>query len=167
MANPSSPEVIDHLRTLFAAYHHTVDIDQRGRFYHPNCLQICRPQPSYAAQDAQTIIRFLHEANSNKMNFSSGADGEGFSFRAISEDEFEFATDDITAPAGFTTAELTEKAKREDWVGTRVDLWFPDGSEAGTMLVKVKYWWRKEGDEWVQVLHDIMYMGPPDGTEGQ
>ena len=44
-------------------------------------------------------------------------------------------------------------------------LWFDDGFEKD-ILVKVRYWWRKEGGEWLQILHDIMYMGPRDGTEG-
>ena len=59
----------------------------------------------------------------------------------------------------------------------RVDLWDEGGEEDG-LLVKVQYWWRFEeipeherGDEqamgWRQCLHDIMYLGPKDGTEGE
>ena len=52
----------------------------------------------------------------------------------------------------------------------RVDLW-SDGSvdEHGkreSLLVKVNYWWKKKDGVWLQILHDIVYMGPRDGTEG-
>lgn len=45
----------------------------------------------------------------------------------------------------------------------RVDLW---DSDPKALLVKVQYWWRVEGGEWLQILHDILYIGPRDGTEG-
>jgi hypothetical protein len=61
----------------------------------------------------------------------------------------------------------------------RVDLWDEGGEDEG-LLVKVQYWFRLEetlerqrvmGDDgwmgWKQCLHDITYLGPKDGTEGQ
>lgn len=83
----------------------------------------------------------------------------------IRDDEIEFASDYITNPAGFKASGLKKKAKNERWEGMRIDLWFDDGFNK-CVLVKVKYWWRKEGGEWLQILHDIMYMGPRDGSEG-
>jgi hypothetical protein len=89
----------------------------------------------------------------------------GSTIRPLREDEFEFKSNEIVAPIGFTCLGLKQKAEKEGWVGARVDLWFDVSHDRGA-LVKVKYWWRKEGDEWLQILHDIMYMGPRDGTEG-
>lgn len=54
--------VHDELKRLYAEYRHTADIDAKGRFFSPACIQICRPLPSYAARNRDTIVRYLHEA---------------------------------------------------------------------------------------------------------
>jgi hypothetical protein len=93
-----------------------------------------------------------------------------YTIRALHPTEFEFGTADITKYINFSPEELERKARDEGWVGMRVDLW---DEEEGGMLVKVKYWWReeegedKEGKAWMQCLHDIMHLGPRDGTEGE
>ncbi|KAK3386183.1 hypothetical protein B0H63DRAFT_474321 [Podospora didyma] len=163
-------QIIEHLKARYSAYRKILDIDAKGLFFSPNCMQICGPHPTYAAKDGQTIVRYLHEAAAGGIKQVSDDKPrdqkyEGYTIRAIREDELSFETDEVVAHAGTTTAELKQRAKKEGWVGMRVDLWFGDRRETA-MLVKVKYWWRKEGDEWVQILHDIMYMGPLDGTEG-
>lgn len=161
-------EVTDHIKSRYKAYYHTADPDAKGRFYAADCMQICRPIPSYAARDGATIVRFLQESlkGGQSMN-NAAADGSktGCTIRPLRDDEFVFESDEVVAAIGKTSADLKQMAEEEGWIGTRVDLWFPvpDGE---AMLCKVHYWWRKEGDEWVQVLHDIMYMGPRDGSEG-
>lgn len=35
------------------------------------------------------------------------------------------------------------------------------------MLLKVQSWWREGQPQWLQILHDIMYLGQQDVTEGQ
>lgn len=91
-----------------------------------------------------------------------------------------FETDEIVKYAGgVTVEELRRRKEVEGWVGMRVDLWWEGESESESgkdgedgngdgVMVKVQYWWRKEGEEgkWMQILHDIMYMGGWDGTEG-
>jgi len=149
----------DELKELYAAYRHTSDIDEKGQFFSPECIQICRPQPSFAATNRETIVRYLHE-------YASGPPKpQGYyTIRPLRDDEFEFSTDEIVAAAGFETAhQLKQKAQTESWVGMRVDLWSDDNPG---MLVKVQYWWRREAGTWMQILHDIMYLGPRDGTEG-
>lgn len=92
-----------------------------------------------------------------------------YTIRPLQPSEFEFSTSEITSHINSTPEELERKAREEGWVGMRVDLW---DEEDGGMLVKVKYWWREEEGEddeektWKQCLHDIMYLGPRDGTEG-
>ncbi|OIW32367.1 hypothetical protein CONLIGDRAFT_712705 [Coniochaeta ligniaria NRRL 30616] len=163
----TTTQVADHIKSRYTAYYHTADPDAKGLFYSADCMQICRPIPSYAAKDGATIVRYLQESLKNGQSMNNAADGlePGSTIRPLRDDEFMFESDDVVAPIGYTSAELKQKAEKEEWVGTRVDLWFPvpDGSE---MLCKVHYWWRKEGDEWVQILHDIMYIGPRDGSEG-
>jgi hypothetical protein len=86
-------------------------------------------------------------------------------------------SDTVISSIDLTPTALETKAKDEDWIGMRVDLW-DDAPSKGTLLVKVNYWWRweavQEGEEmegdtcgygWRQCLHDIVYLGPKDGTE--
>lgn len=94
-----------------------------------------------------------------------------YTIRALREDEVEFGADDAVRPAGFSSAAEAEGvAASQGWVGMRVDLWDDEGAdEAGRgkgAMVKVRYWWRREGDEWLHILHDIMYIGQRDATEG-
>lgn len=82
----------------------------------------------------------------------------------------DFGTMKELAPAGFDSVEdVKNKAKNEKWEGLRVNMWTQDENDRG-ILVKVQYWWRMEplGSEdgtWKQILHDILYLGPKDGTE--
>jgi hypothetical protein len=160
-------EVTDQIKSRYTAYYHAADPDAKGLFYSADCMQICRPNPSYAAKDAATIVRYLQESRKNGQSMNNASDGSetGATIRPLRDDEFVFESDEVVAPIGKTSAELRQKAEKEGWVGNRVDLWssVPGGSE---FLCKVQYWWRKEGDDWVQILHDIMYLGPRDGSEG-
>jgi hypothetical protein len=166
-----SDGVVDIVKSRYAAYYHTADPDAKGRFYSTECMQICRPNPSYSARDGASIVRFLKESAKQGASMNNEAKGggrgsvSGYTFRPLRENEFEFETDEVVAPIDTTSFALEQRARNEGWVGTRVDMWFPM-SQGEKMLVKVRYWWRKEADEWVQILHDIMYLGPLDGTEG-
>ncbi|OHF04291.1 hypothetical protein CORC01_00630 [Colletotrichum orchidophilum] len=169
-------DLTDHLKMVYAAYRHTSDIDAKGAFFSPSCYQICRPKPSFAAHDRETIVRYLHEyAPTNKEVASESKrkpkKSNFYTIRPLEDTEFEFGNDEQTTPAGFASAEeVKRKARAEGWVGMRVDLWdeslddASDGKE--DLLVKVQYWWRREEGIWIQIFHDIMYMGPRDGTEG-
>lgn len=184
MASTPSSAVADHLKKLYTAYRHTTDNAAKGLFFAINCRQICRPTPSYAAQDRATIVRYLNEASGLSVDGSAVTKEEQnkkksfASIRPLRPDEFEFGSDEQVQPAGFATADdLKRHAEEHGWVGMRVDLWDEEASNAvdgqaqGT-LVKVQYWWGREqkqdGEEgdWIQVLHDIMYIGPLDGTQG-
>lgn len=110
---------------------------------------------------------------------TSDTNGRGvYTIRALKTSELEFGQNENTVPVGLTVGELKAKAEKEQWIGMRVDLWDEGGQENG-LLVKVQYWWRREnvpeeerfkGEEngfgWRQCLHDIMYLGPKDGSEG-
>lgn len=172
-----SLELTDHLKELYHAYRHTKEIDQKGNFFSSVCHQVCRPQPSFAARNRETIVRYLHEtADKGTNTSSSNTDATNnqskkgyYTIRPVREDEFEFGTDEQVAPAGFATAnEIKQKAEAEGWVGMRVDLWDVEmGKELSEQrLIKVHYWWRKEEDGWIQILHDILSIGPREGTEG-
>lgn len=175
LERPSSG-ITDSLKQLYSAYRHTSDISSKGNFFSSTCLQICRPQPSFAARDRETIVQYLREASGQGADTSSSTIEEKdklskksyYTIRPIREEEFEFGTDDQVKPAGFATADdLKQKAKTEGWIGMRVDLWDEEGKDGSEgRLVKVQYWWRKEEQGWIQICHDIMFIGPRDGTEG-
>ncbi|CCF32543.1 hypothetical protein CH063_00823 [Colletotrichum higginsianum] len=159
-----------HLKSIYASYRHTVDIDAKGAFFSPSCYQICRPNPSFAATSRGTIVRYLHE-HAAKNNSTTPKKRGFYTIRPLRDAEYEFGTDEQVAPAGFSSAlEVRNKAIKEGWFGMRVDLWderSEDGANnAGDLLVKVQYWWRKEDGVWTQIFHDIVYIGPRDGTEG-
>ncbi|KAM0261528.1 hypothetical protein ACHAQJ_002211 [Trichoderma viride] len=178
LENPSL-EITNHLKQLYAAYRHTDDISLKGNFFSSTCFQVCRPQPSFAAHSRETIVGYLKAAAADQSTNPSSSTTEAtnkqskkgyYTIRPLRQDEFEFGTDEQVAPAGFATAcELRQRAETEGWVGMRVDLWDvvvgKEEENEGT-LVKVQYWWRKEEDGWIQILHDILYLGPRDGTEG-
>jgi hypothetical protein len=101
-----------------------------------------------------------------------------YTIRPLIASEFEFSTPDITSAIKLTPAELHQQAVAGKWIGMRVDLW-DEGKANEGLLVKVQYWWRQEevvvgeemegdgqGKGWRQCLHDIVYLGPRDGTEG-
>lgn len=199
MVSPSiTNAIIAHLKQLYYEYLQTKDIGAKSHFFSPECRQICRPTPQFAARDRSTIVRYLHETSGKDPETiqniaedpSEGCDADSSvpqtssdasdhrtrrsycTIRPLRGDELDFGTDEVVRPAGFaSTAEVKQKAERESWVGMRVDLWDDEGDDgAGDkkgILVKVQYWWRKEGDEWRQILHDtsIMYLGQRDGTE--
>jgi hypothetical protein len=178
----SDPTLISHLKELYSAYRRTQDIDAKGLFFSSRCLQICRPQPSYAARNRETIVRYLHEAAAQGRSLATSSSTEGddtvkpkkkgyYTIRPLRTDEIEFGTDEQVAPTGVATAEeMTKRAKEEGWVGMRVDLWDDEGldsdGKAKGLLVQVQYWWRKEDESWIQCCHDIMYLGRRDGSEG-
>jgi len=179
-AQDSDEGVNETLKRLYAEYRHTVDIDDKGHFFSPLCKQICRPRPSYAAKNRETIVGYLHDVARQGTSAATGrpnAIGDKpamkgyYTIRSLEDSEVDFAADDQVRPAGFNSAEeVRQMALAEGWVGMRVDLWEGDGlgdnGDAQGLLVKVTYWWRKEDGVWLQILHDIMYMGPRDGTEG-
>lgn len=175
LERPSS-ELTSHLKQLYAAYRHTSDISLKGNFFSPTCIQICRPRPSFAACDRETIVRYLQEAAGQDHDTTSSTTEainkqpkkSYYTIRPLREDEFEFGTDEQVKPAGFAAADdVKQKAKAEGWVGMRVDLWDEEGEDGNEgLLVKVQYWWRKEEQGWIQISHDIMYIGSRDGTEG-
>ncbi|KAK4466122.1 hypothetical protein QBC42DRAFT_343412 [Cladorrhinum samala] len=169
MSSSPPKEVTSHLKALYLAYRNTSDINARGLFFSTECMQICRPNPAYSATNRETIVRYVREASEGGVDGRSLGRKEGFSIRPLRHDEFDFGSDEaVTAPVGFTISGLKDKATNEGWVGMRADLWFydEDDPEKDGLLVKVHYWWRKEGETWMQILHDIMYMGPLDGTQG-
>ncbi|KAM0543624.1 hypothetical protein ACHAPJ_012212 [Fusarium lateritium] len=169
---------------LYREYRETQNIDDKARFFSEECHQICRTDPSYAAQDRDTIIRYLHESGELisrilqeapwKVDDPSVASTPRsfFTIRPLTESEAgEFGTMRELAPAGYASVEeLKTKAEVEKWAGLRVNMWTDDGRGRG-LSVKVKYWWRLEISEsdttgtWMQILHDILYLGPTDGTE--
>jgi hypothetical protein len=100
-----------------------------------------------------------------------------YSIRPIQIASSSFGTLESCAAISKTPKALAKQAEDEGWVGMRVDLW-DDSDEA--LLVKVQYWWRREdvrdgegvegdrqGKGWRQCLHDIIYLGAKDGSEGR
>ncbi|KAF4463286.1 hypothetical protein FALBO_9892 [Fusarium albosuccineum] len=182
MSLNESSTLFKHLCKIHHDYRQTSNIDEKAVFYSPECRQICRQDPSYAAQSPDTIVRYLSEAGElvGRIFREAGWVGDEtpvtkrsfYTVRAFSEDEAnEFGTAEVVTPAGFSSAdELKRKAKAENWTGLRVNMWTDDDHGRG-LLVKVKYWWRLETPEsggdgvWKQVLHDILYLGIRDGTE--
>ena len=181
-----------HLKTIYHTYRHTPSIPDKGEFFSRGCMQVCRPNPPYAAVNRETIVQYLLEASgytdledwetknqggdaaaSTKVEDgadvfkSSGAVKGYYTIRPLSlEEENEVLALEVVEPLGLSPVELGELHMREGWVGMRVDLWDDDGHGKGR-LIKVKYWWRyEEGTGWVQCLHDIMSIGERDGSEG-
>lgn len=201
-ATKNSPDLITHIKDLYHAYRHTVDIDRKGLFFSPTCIQICRTTPSYATTTREGIVQYLKDAQQGivpvessslpaavadtSKTLKAAAKGEEnetprrgvYTIRPLQPFEYDFSNDETTAPVGLTADQLRQKAEEENWIGMRVDLW-EEGAQQEGLLVKVHYWWRREsiptherlGDDedafgWRQCLHDIMYLGPKDGTEG-
>ncbi|KAH7398489.1 hypothetical protein BKA66DRAFT_453219, partial [Pyrenochaeta sp. MPI-SDFR-AT-0127] len=195
--NACSVDAIADIKKLYHAYRHTSDIDRKGLFFSPTCLQICRPTPSYATTTRGGIVQFLKDAQEgivpvhnspsvdaastpkapNTLAKGNELEGKGvYTIRALQPSEYKFGNDEITAPINLTVKNLEQKAEEENWIGMRVNLWTEGGAQ-DTLFVKVQYWWRREvipederlEDEgeigWRQCLHDIMYLGPKDGTE--
>ncbi|KAK7430692.1 hypothetical protein QQZ08_002736 [Neonectria magnoliae] len=172
-----------HLCDLYAKYRQTQDLEQKGIFYTQDCHQICRPNPSYAAQDRSTIIRYIRESGplvtgilreaghlDANQDISSTTRISHYTVLPLTADEAQdFGTAEHVRPAGFSSvAEVQDRSKAEHWVGIKVDMWDDDGYDRG-LLVRAKYWWKlnAEDEQWRQVLHDILYLGVRDGTEGK
>ncbi|KAI8312282.1 monocarboxylate permease-like protein [Colletotrichum sp. SAR11_59] len=176
MASPQlDPALVSHLKELYASYRHTKNIDAKGAFFSPSCYQICRPKPSFAARDRETIVRYLHETAPKRSSLSDEDTGtlnsKGYyTIRPLTDAEHEFGTDEHVFPAGFSSAEdVKAKARSEGWVGMRVDLWDEPVvaiDKDDSLMVKVQYWWRKEEGGWLQIFHDIKYLGSKDGSQG-
>lgn len=194
MAGLLHEDLEQHIKSLYHAYRHTPSIDSKARFFSPTCFQICRPTPSYCATDRSQIILYLKDAQRGEVplehsveskageDSSTAGDVNGntgrYTIRPLLASEYEFGDGTATTAVGLTPAEMKARAEAEGWVGMRVDLW--DERSGDGLLVKVQYWWRLEslgdagdlGDEnegqiWRQCLHDIMYLGPRDGTESE
>ncbi|KPM44564.1 hypothetical protein AK830_g2036 [Neonectria ditissima] len=182
MASQTSSDLFAHLCDGYAEYRQTQDLEQKGLFYTPDCHQICRPDPSYAARDRATIVRYLGESGPlvTRILRDAGhlaADEEigsaprtgYYTVLPLTDDEAQdFGTEKYVRPAGFASvAEVQSRAKAENWAGIKVDMWDDDGRDRG-LLVRAKYWWKRDevAGEWRQVLHDILYLGVRDGTEG-
>lgn len=187
--------IVAHLKQLYAKYRHTAELEAKAKFFSPECRQICRPTPAFAATNRETIMRYLRETsgkgtekiqefvqdqektttvntpvketmvdvNSQKRSY--------YTIRPLTPGEMEFGSNEAAVPAGFGSAtDVKIRAEGEGWVGMRVDLWDDEENDlkgkAQGILVKVQYWWREESGVWLQILHDIMYLGSRDGTEG-
>jgi hypothetical protein len=183
MALNQDSSLFSHLREIHHQYRQTPDPEDKKFFYSTECRQMCRQDPSYAARERDTIVRYLKESGElvNRVLRDAGLvdDASGtlqvkascYTVRPLTESEAdEFGTSAVVTPAGFSSVEdVRDKAKSENWKGLRVNMWTDDGNGKG-LLVKVKYWWRLEdaevdGGVWRQVLHDILYLGARDGTE--
>jgi hypothetical protein len=164
-------DLIARLKALYASYRNAPTLEEKGQYFAPDCLQICRPNPSFSATGRDTIVRYLGEAAETwKDLITTSADKQShYTVRTLdTEESADFGADENVRPVGFSSAaELRDKALQQGWVGLRIDLWDVDGQGRG-MLVKVQYWWGKDAQdsEWRQVLHDILYIGHLDGTEG-
>ncbi|KAF3034049.1 hypothetical protein E8E12_002033 [Didymella heteroderae] len=194
MAVHPPQDLEQHLKILYHTYRHTPDIDAKSLFFSPTCLQICRPTPSYSATSRSQIVRHLKDAQAGKVPLTQStasdspaslskdeivaADTGRYTIRPLRSSEHSFGDGVATAAVGLTPADLQAIAEAQGWIGMRVDLW--DERSGDTLLVKVQYWWRLEaaghetdlgeegdGKVWRQCLHDIMYLGPRDSTEGE
>lgn len=146
----TTTELEAHIKGLYDKYYHTKDIDAKGTFFSESCHQICRSDPSFAASNSAQIVQYLRDF-SPKSAEQSDLNGS-YNIRLVKAHEFEFGTNEQVAPAGYASShELKMQAVNEGWIGMRVDMWDDSG-----LLVKVHYWWRREGDEWLQILHDIL-----------
>jgi hypothetical protein len=199
---PPTVDVDTLIRQLYHTYRHTSDIDQKGLFFSPTCMQICRPIPTFAARTREQIVQYLKDVAKGEIPVEDASKGQSFdtieasrdgtpptnskskprslyTIRILLPSEFEFSTPEATSAIHLTPSQLHQQADAEEWVGMRVDLW-DEGDMNEGLLVKVQYWWRNEeviageemvddveGKGWRQCLHDIMYLGPRDGTEGK
>jgi hypothetical protein len=172
--NEVSGAEADKIKSLYDLYWRTADPDDKSRYYSPHCRQICRVNPSFAAKNPETIVQYLKQYAVQDQNVASAGEGSKkkgyYTIRPVKMEEIDFGTVEVVTPAGFSTPEEVKyQATQDGWVATRVDLWQKSAdseNSASDMLVKVHYWWKNEDGEWKQILHDILYMGPRDGTEG-
>lgn len=115
-------------------------------FMSPSCWQISRQNPAWNLSNRSEIMRIL--ASMRKADDVTDEREKGtVEMRALTLEERDTLPDTEK-----------EKALREGWEGLRVDLVDPD------RVVKVNYYWRKEEGRWVQCLHDLLWVGPRDGS---
>ncbi|KAH4197144.1 hypothetical protein HBI25_082820 [Parastagonospora nodorum] len=166
-----------HIKLLFHTYRSRPDPTYSGLFFSPTCMQICRPIPTFAATTREMIVWYQKDADDGVLSFGDDTTPtkEGskeiskllYSIHPIPPLSVTFGTQESCAAINKTPEQLATQAKEEGWVGMHVDLW--DKSEEG-LLIKVQYWWREEhgdgGKVWRQCLHDILYLGLKDGSEG-
>jgi hypothetical protein len=173
-----------HIKVLFHTYRSTPDFEYKGLAFSPTCMQVCRPIPSFAATTREQIVQHQKDADAGNIptddtniyatreTVSEPAEVRSnpklfYTIHPISVSSASFGTLESCAAINCTPSQLQRQAEDEDWMGMRVDLW--DEGEDG-LLVKVQYWWREEDEEGSKVLrqclHDIVYLGPKDGTEG-
>lgn len=146
----TTPELDAHIKELYNKYYQTKDIDAKDPFFSKSCHQTCRSDPSFAASNSAQIVQYLHDF-SPKSSEQSNPNGS-YNIRLVKAHEFEFGSNEQVAPAGYTSSDdIKTQAVNEGWIGMRVDMWDDSG-----LLVKVNYWWRKEGNGWLQILHDIL-----------
>ncbi|KAH7395281.1 hypothetical protein DE146DRAFT_598572, partial [Phaeosphaeria sp. MPI-PUGE-AT-0046c] len=170
------------IKKQYHTYRHTTDVHAQGLFFSPTCMQTCRPNPSYCATSREQIVQYLADARAGNIHSSPDSSTpkpkpnsqSRYTIRPLNlPAELEFGSPEVTKPIGYAPEELVELAKKEGWVGMRVDLW-DEGGEG--LCVKVNYWWREEdvrrgeemvedvgGKGWRQCFHDIVYLG---GREG-
>ncbi|RBA21864.1 hypothetical protein FPRO05_00211 [Fusarium proliferatum] len=177
MASPEYSPLEEELFKLYREYRETKSIDAKALFFSSQCRQICRTDPAYAAKGRDTILHYLRESGDvlqriyreagwNISEMDPASVKSFYTMRPLVTSEKEdFATIRELAPAGFASLEeVRDKARSEKWDGLRVNMWTEDNKGRG-ILVKVQYWWREEDGAWKQILHDIMFLGPVDGTE--
>jgi hypothetical protein len=135
--------------------------------------------PVEDTSEGQSIVTTEEARDGTSATKSNTKPRSFYTIRPLLPSEFEFSTPDVTSAIHLTPSQLHRQAVAEAWIGMRVDLW-DEGNVNKDLLVKVQYWWRKEevaaeqeiegdseGKGWRQCLHDIMYLGPKDGTEGK
>jgi hypothetical protein len=173
-----------HIKELFHTYRSTPDLEYKGLYFSSTCMQVCRQIPSFAATTREQIVQHQRDADAGKFSTdnahatnakkteSTTMDPDPkprllYSIKPISISESSFGTRESCEAIDLIPSRIQRQAEDERWIGMRVFLW--DESKGG-LLVKVQYWWREEesgqGKVWRQCLHDIMYLGPKDGTEG-
>jgi hypothetical protein len=173
-----------YIEQLFHTYRSTPDLEYKGLYFSPACMQVCRPIPSFAATTREQIVQHQKDADAGNIpaDDTNVATTQGteleptqvrskpkllYTIHPISVRSASFGTPESCAAIDRTPLQLQQQAEDEAWIGIRVDLW--DESDDG-LLVKVQYWWREEQENenkvWRQCLHDIIYLGPRDRTEG-
>jgi hypothetical protein len=116
-------------------------------FMSPSCWQISRQDPAWNLANRNEIMQILISMRDPNEKPEDKVRGN-VEMRALTQEEKD------TIPE-----EQKEQALREGWEGLHVVLESPDPKG---MRVHVNYYWRKEGEAWVQCLHDLLWLGPMD-----
>ncbi|KAK2674297.1 hypothetical protein RAB80_009281 [Fusarium oxysporum f. sp. vasinfectum] len=126
MASTRYSPLEEELFRLYREYRETKSIDAKALFFSPECRQICRTDPDYAAKDRDTILRYLresgevlqriyHEAGWDISEMDPASVRSFYTMRPLLPNETEdFATIRELAPAGFASSEeVRDKAEVE------------------------------------------------------